>query len=59
MTFSSHSLGVRPYPERVGQAPVERIRNKGNFRVDSTGDTKKETEVSLGLRNFVLLCTST
>ncbi len=59
MAFFSLSLGGRPSPEGVGQAPVERIRNKGNFRVDSTGDTKKETEVSLGLRNFALPCTST
>lgn len=53
--FSSLLLRGRPRAEGAEQAPVERTTVGGYFSQRQTCNTKKETEVSLRLSNFVLL----
>ena len=52
--FSSLSLRGRPRAEGAEQAPVERMSVKYNLSFDLACNTKKETEVSPRLSNFVL-----
>ncbi len=53
--FSSLLLRGRSRAEGAEQDPVERTADEGYFSQEQTCNTKKETEVSLRLSNFVLL----
>ncbi len=53
--YSPHSSsGEGRAPRELSKPPVERISEKGNFSPKIACNTKKETEISLGLSNFEL-----